>query len=303
MAKLRVKPLPLVLIAVAAIAILVLEIFRGGAGSEFGEFESGARYDSNSDITLNSDRPAALFLPSDYAPEKPVPLLINMHGYGGESARHSSYTYLQLAAKERGLAYIAPDGTTDSLRNQFWNASIACCNFNDVAIDDVAYLKSLIDEASQKVSIDPKRIYLFGHSNGHFMSYKFACSTGGVVAAIAGLAGATDDICDGRPVNILHIHGTEDQTIRYEGGELFEKRYPSVDQTLGQWADINSCKDSSELEFELMESQMGNETTKRIYSCSKAELELWRINNGVHTPTLSRGFADKVLDWLLARTL
>lgn len=287
----------------ALLAILVLEIFRGGAGTEFSEFEGGAAYDSNSDITLNADRPASLFLPLDYSSEKAVPLLINLHGYSGESIGHSSYTFLQAMAKERGLAYVAPDGTIDSLQNQFWNASIACCNFNDVAVDDVAYIKSLINEASQKVSIDPMRIYLFGHSNGHFMSYKFACSTEGIVAAIAGLAGATDEPCNGAPTNILHIHGTADQTILYGGGELFAKRYPSVDETLAQWAGINSCSSSKESDFELMQSTVGEETTKRTYSCSKADLELWRINGGVHTPTLDKEFANKVLDWLLARKL
>lgn len=287
----------------ALLSILALEIFRGGAGSQFGEFESGARYDSNSDITLNADRPAALFLPADYSPDRPLPLLINMHGYGGESDRHSSYTYLQLVAKERGLAYIAPNGSEDSLRNQFWNASTACCNFNDVAIDDVAYLNTLITEASAKVSIDPKRIYLFGHSNGHFMSYKFACSTQGVVAAVAGLAGAVGDSCDGKPTNILHIHGTDDQTILYGGGELFEKGYPSVDTSIAQWSEINACTTSAEKELDLLISTVGNETTNISYSCAEADLELWRINGGVHTPTLDKEFANKVLDWLLARKL
>ena len=297
------RSIPLALVIVAALALLSLEIFRGGAGTDFSEFESGAAYDSNSDITLNPDRPASLFLPLDYSSEKAVPLLINLHGYSGESAVHSSYTFLQLAAKERGLAYIAPDGTIDSLQNQFWNASKACCNFNDVAVDDVAYIKSLIDEASQKVSIDPMRIYLFGHSNGHFMSYKFLCSTKGIIAAVAGLAGATNESCDGRPTNILHIHGTADQTILFGGGDLFGKRYPSVDETLAQWAEINSCSSSKESDFELMQSTVGNETTNRTYSCSKADLELWRINGGVHTPALDKEFANAVLDWLLARKL
>jgi polyhydroxybutyrate depolymerase len=297
------RKIPTSLLFVAIIAVIALEIFRGGAGTEFGEFESGATYDSNSDITLNPDRPASLFLPIDYSSENAVPLLIDLHGYSGESARHSSYTFLQAMAKDRGVAYIAPDGTVDSLRNQFWNASTACCNFNGVAVDDVAYIKSLIDEASQKVSIDLKRIYLFGHSNGHFMSYKFACSTDGIVAAIAGLAGATDQSCKGRPVDVLHIHGSADKTILYDGGELFSKRYPSVDETLAQWAEINSCTDSFEVDFDLMQSMTGAETTNRIYACSKADLELWRINDGVHTPTLDKEFANKILNWLLARKL
>ena len=303
LAKFRFNSLPVALIIIAALALLSLEIFRGGAGTDFSEFENGAAYDSNSDITLNADRPASLFLPIDYSSEKAVPLLINLHGYSGESAVHSSYTFLQAMAKERGLAYVAPDGTIDSLQNQFWNASTACCNFNDIAVDDVAYLKSLIDEASQKVSIDPMRIYLFGHSNGHFMSYKFLCSTEGIIAAVAGLAGATNESCDGRPTNILHIHGTADQTILFGGGDLFGKRYPSVDETLAQWAEINSCSSSKESEFELMQAMVGQETTNRTYSCSKADLELWRINGGVHTPALDKEFANKVLDWLLARKL
>lgn len=304
--KLRIRPLPLVLISIAAIAIIILEIFRAGAGETFGEFESGAQYSSDSDITLNQDRPASLFLPAEYSPENPVPLLINLHGYSGKGSVHSSYTYLQVAAKERGLAYVAPDGNEDSLRNQFWGASTACCNFNNVAVDDVAYLQSLIDEASSMVAIDPKRIYLFGHSNGHFMSYKFACSTQGVVAAVAGLAGAMENTLEGcskSPTNILHIHGTNDQTILYNGGALFQKSYPSVDQTLGQWAEINKCSNPQESPLDLMRSISGDETTSRSYQCGSGDLELWRINDGVHTPTLDRNFADKVLDWLLLRTL
>jgi polyhydroxybutyrate depolymerase len=304
--KVRVKRLPFTLVAVAVIAIVALEIFRAGAGENFTEFESGAQYNADSDITLNEDRPASLFLPANYSAETPVPLLINLHGYTGKGSVHSSYTYLQVAAKEKGLAYVAPDGTEDSLRNQFWNASTACCNFNDVDVDDVAYIKSLIDEAASLVSIDPKRIYLFGHSNGHFMSYKFACSTNGVVAAVAGLAGAMDnnlDNCTKSPTNILHIHGRSDQTILYNGGALFQKPYPSVDQSLAQWSEINSCTNPSEKDFDLMQSMVGSETTNRTYSCTKADLELWRISNGVHTPTLDREFANKVLDWLLARKL
>jgi polyhydroxybutyrate depolymerase len=302
----RIKTVPIALIATGVIAIILLEIFRAGAGETFSEFDSGATYNSDSDISLNEDRPASLFLPTNYSEETPVPLLINLHGYTGKGSVHSSYTYLQEAAKDRGLAYIAPDGIEDSLRNQFWNASTACCNFNNVAVDDVAYLQSLIDEASTLVSIDPKRIYLFGHSNGHFMSYKFGCSTRGVIAAVAGLAGAMEnnlDDCTKSPTNILHIHGTNDQTILYNGGALFQKKYPSVDQTLAQWAEINKCSNPEESSLDLMRSIVGDETTSRAYQCGEGALELWRVNDGVHTPTLDRKFADKVLDWLLLRTL
>jgi len=54
---------------------------------------------------------------------------------------------------------------------RFWNASEACCNFDNNSVDDVAYLQSLISEIQKSYPIDPKRVYLIGHSNGDSWLY------------------------------------------------------------------------------------------------------------------------------------
>ena len=41
------------------------------------------------------------------------------------------------------------------------------------------------------VTVDPQRIYVVGHSNGGFMSYRLACTRADRIAAIVSLAGAT----------------------------------------------------------------------------------------------------------------
>lgn len=267
-----------------------------------------ATIESTQDSTfiVGGDRATYVTLPVGYSREIPAPLLIDLHGYTGTSLSQEQYAKMNLAAQTRGVIYAAPDGLRDSQGNQFWNAFKACCNFNNNPVNDVEFIQSLIDEISSKASVDPKRIYLFGHSNGHFMSYKFACSHPETVAAIAGLAGAMDrdsDSCGATtPVSVLHIHGTSDGTINYAGASLFGNFYTGAAESVRRWAEIDKCLPTPTAgpAFDLLASMQGLETTPTIYSCPDANVELWSIENGTHGPDLDSNFGLKVLDWLLA---
>lgn len=296
------KAIPLLMFAAGLLFLFILETTRSDAGFNRDTFRASSNYSSDAAVVVGGERPAGLFLPSSYVSQTPVPLLINLHGYTGDSQSHSMYTFLQSAAETRGVAYIAPNGLKDSTGSGYWNASDACCNFGGSKVSDVDYINGLIQEISSKVSIDQSRIYLFGHSNGHFMSYKFVCSTDGVVTAIAGLAGAMSSdpqACNKKPMNILHIHGTSDATISFEGGSILGNPYPSVKETVAQWASINSCTNPRQSEFDLLKSMQGAETSQISYTCADKSLELWRINGGVHAPLLDEEFALRTLDWLL----
>ena len=298
----RQKLVPILLFIAAIGFLFALELTRSDAEFDRDTFRASTNYSSEAAVVVGGDRPADLFLPTSYAKETPVPLLINLHGYTGESQSHSIYTFLQAAADKRSVAYIAPNGLKDSAGSRFWNGSSACCNFGGSKVSDVDYINSLIEEISSKVSIDQSRIYLFGHSNGHFMSYKFACSTKDAVTAIAGLAGAMDsdpNACNKEPMNILHIHGTSDQTILYDGGSLLGNPYPSAQQSVDQWSAINSCSKPTESQFDLLQSMQGDDSSAISYTCKQGAVELWRINGGVHVPVLDEGFALRTLDWLL----
>lgn len=87
--------------------------------------------------------------------------------------------------------------------------------------------------------MDDSRVYVIGHSNGGFMSYRMAYEHSDAVAAIVSLAGANH--ADQRdpppyPVHVLQIHGTDDTTILYRGGEINENRYPSAMASVSRWA-------------------------------------------------------------------
>ncbi len=282
---------------------VILTVAQSVSGSgDFSFVPTSSAPEGSSVVELSGERPAELLLPEGYSQEVATPLLINLHGYTGTGASQSAYTFLQDAAFSKGIAYIAPTGSEDSFGSTYWNATTACCDFNNSGVDDVAYIDSLIEKASAAANIDKNRIYLFGHSNGHFMSYAYLCSGTKKIAAVAGLAGAMDPnptLCKATPNNILHIHGMKDGTILFNGGALFGNTYTSAEETVKQWSAINKCSVGAETGQELLTSIAGEDVKARSYNCGAGSLDFWQISEGVHTPALDIDFANKVLDWLL----
>jgi poly(3-hydroxybutyrate) depolymerase len=292
-------------LALLLVTASVIVFANSPASKDFSPRESSESV-SSSVFTVGGDRPTFVTLPSGYLESKPAPLIIDLHGYMSTSINHQRFAMMDSAANKRGVIYAAPDGLPDSQGYQFWNASNACCNFYANPVDDAAFIQSLIDEISSKVSVDLKRIYVFGHSNGHFMTYKFACTHPQTVAAIAGLAGAMD-IADGscgaqEPVSVLHIHGTSDEVINYSGAQIFGNLYTGAEASAKRWAKIDKCslKPAVGAAFDLVASLAGAETVPTVYTCPEAAVELWTITGGAHGPVLDSSFGLKVMDWLLA---
>jgi polyhydroxybutyrate depolymerase len=287
------------------IGAVIVSVAALNAKAPDDEFQQNARIPEGAksiNLTISGDREAELFLPQGYSDKSSVPLLIDLHGYTGTGKSQAAYSFLQEAAYDRGIAYIAPDGLEDTLGSQYWNATTACCDFNRSGVDDVKFIENLIEKVKTSANIDQTRIYLFGHSNGHFMSYAFLCSGTHEIAAVAGLAGAMDPniaTCRANPSNILHIHGEADGTILYDGGALFGNRYTSAIETVKRWAFINGCENPKQSSLDAISAIQGDEMQVESYSCKSGSLDFWTIKNGIHTPTLDISFADNVIDWLM----
>ena len=150
-----------------------------------------------------------------------TPLIISLHGFGGDSAYQATYVPLHERVNTDRFALLLPNGSLNAEGNRFWNPTDECCDGGKSGEDDVAYLTELVANAREIKQFGP--VYFFGYSNGGFMSHHMACKGLPGLRAVAALAGTSyveDSSCDGAPpVSVLHIHGTEDSVILYDGDE------------------------------------------------------------------------------------
>lgn len=227
------------------------------------------------------------YLPPDYDPANPLPVVIALHGRPGNG---SGMAYLfdmnRFAADERYIA-VYPDG----LENE-WNYVRGFQGFPNTGVDDIAFLDALIDDLAHDVSIDHSRIYIAGFSNGGFMAQRVACEApddyAGFAVFGASLFPGFPDLCEqASPRPMLFVHGTRDISIPWEGvrqGNLL-LAYPVLD-TIAFWLEHNECAPDISTR-ELMPSIDSAPTTfARHYafeSCASGQpIEFYAIEGGGH---------------------
>ncbi len=248
-----------------------------------------------------ADRPARVVAPTDFQGSELLPVIVLLHGYSANAMFQDLYLGLSPQVDEAGFVLVLPEGTEDEEGAQFWNATDACCDFDDTGVDDVGHVLSLLDEVERSFPVDPDRISLVGHSNGGYMAYRMACDAGDRIASIAGLAGATwldEHRCgDGPPVHVLHTHGTLDDSVPYEGSA----RAPGAVQSIARWAARAGCDGSANpqtpRDYDL--DLDGAETDVVDYPGCARSVELWTIEGAGHVPSINAAYRTDLVRWLL----
>ena len=223
---------------------------------------------------IGGDRPVTVHVPPGYVAGSPAPLVILLHGYGASGEIEDYYLKITAESDARGFLYAHPDGTIDSTGKRGWNGTDACCDFDAPQVDDSAYLNRVIEQIEERYTVDPKRVFFVGHSNGGFMSHRMACDHADKVAAIVSLAGAQfsdlSKCTPSGPVAVLEIHGTADDTILFGGGETIPGHaYPGAATTISDWASLDGCSataDTSSPALDLERVLAGKETTVTKYA-------------------------------------
>jgi polyhydroxybutyrate depolymerase len=262
---------------------------------------------------IGGDRPVTVQVPSGAMPGVKMPLVILLHGYGVDGTVEELYFEIGTLANKHGFYFAAPSGTVDSMGNYYWNATDACCDFDMKGVDDSTYLSTVITEIEARYPIDPKRVYLVGHSNGGFMSYRMACDHGDQIAAIASLAGAMWDDVSKCPamstVSVAQIHGTNDTEVPYDGAPAmapFPGAVPSAMTTVQDWVTIDGCSptpDTSAPPLDFDGNIPGPETTITRWEqgCKPGGgVELWTMQMGTHIPGITDAGREAIIAFLYA---
>lgn len=259
--------------------------------------------------TIGGERTAKLLLPTNQGDE-PLPLVLSLHGYGADAETQDWYFGMSARIPAYGFALIAPQGTTDSQGNAFWNATDGCCNFYGSEVDDYAWLNQLVAEAREIVEVSG--VYVVGYSNGGFMSYRLACDGLDGLVAIASLAGSSygdsGRCAEASPVSVLQIHGTDDMQIPYDGTLEYEGGYPGAVELVTRWAVRAGCNVDSVLvpgSLDLEATIDGAETSVlriRDRCADGITIELWTIEGADHFPSFQDDWPDRLLRWLFSES-
>ncbi len=167
-------------------------------------------------------RSYVIHLPGGREPAAPAALVLVLHGGGGNAENAARMSRMDAKADREGFVAVYPNGTGGPMgRFLTWNAW-RCCGIALVkGVDDVAFIRAVVDKVAREHPIDRKRIYATGLSNGGMMAYRLGCEAADIFAAIAPVAGAlnTGDCRPFSPVSVIVFHGTEDGHVRFEGGK------------------------------------------------------------------------------------
>jgi polyhydroxybutyrate depolymerase len=246
-------------------------------------------------------------VPVDFDPASPTPLVIFLHGYGASGAANNLLFALSDEVDPRGFVLLLPNGTVDEEGSQFWNGTDRCCDHFNTGVDDVAYLSSLIEEAQARYTIS--HVGVMGHSNGAYMTHRFACDRANVVDAFASLAGATwQDASQCEPdatVAALEMHGTEDPDVLIDGepGDDERPAYPGSVETIARWAALNGCDPTPQAgenqDFSRDVAGAETEVTRHPTCNEGGTAELWTIVDEGHVPAFNDAWRTALFDHLL----
>lgn len=287
---------------------LLLALWIAACGSSAtGPADMAPEFPTDPASEVGGERPAAVYRPSDYDSAQSYPLVLLLHGFGSIGWVQDAYFGTSAIVDEKQFVLVVPDGTLNANGSRFWNGTPACCGAGS-GVDDVGYLRDLIEETSGEYNIDASRVYFVGHSNGGFMSYRMACEASDIVTAIASLAGATfateEECAPDEPVSVLQIHGTDDATILYDGGRNTGGGYPSASESVRRFAAIARCELNSPTDLPrldlLLDQGADTDVTRYESGCvDGVDAELWSMPGAPHIPGISPNFSRSVLDWLL----
>lgn len=161
-----------------------------------------------------------------------VRTVLDIHGFSSFATEQLDRSKWDDMADAETFVVVAPDGV-----DRAWNAG----GLGSADIDDVAFIRAVVEEVTSELCIDEKRVYATGHSNGGAMTHKLGCEAADILAAIAPICGWTSGSCKpSRAIAVAAVRSLQDGTVQYNGGGIA----PSAQADLDVWLGANQCADT-----------------------------------------------------------
>jgi polyhydroxybutyrate depolymerase len=218
----------------------------------------------------------------------PTPMLIALHGGGGDADFQANDAKYKLIGKSEQAGFIAvfPNGYSrfPSGILATWNAGTCCGAAQKNNVNDVGFIREVIHRMERQASIDPRRIFATGMSNGAMMSWRLACEAP-EIRAIAPVAGTdnTTNCRPPRPVPVIEFHALDDDHVLFNGGygekSIAKVDFISVPASQAKWVQI----DRADANARRVLTVSGAHCDLHVPKASGAPVELCVTDSGGHS--------------------
>jgi polyhydroxybutyrate depolymerase len=195
----------------------------------------------------------------DRPTEREQALLLVLHGAFSDPDDMRRQGSFDRVANRDDFLFVFPEGTGPAASDLSWNAEFCCRSAMREAVDDISFLDLIVETIAAETSIDRRRIYVSGVSNGALLAYRWGAMRADKVAGIAAVAGAIGGrkgflqpevtlAPPARPVSVLIFHARDDPFFPHGGGialklllRLPGRASTSVADAIAFWTRRNGC--------------------------------------------------------------
>ncbi|MBA56947.1 MAG: hypothetical protein CMK89_21065 [Pseudomonadales bacterium] len=282
------------------ILTLLLGLFAGGCSSRTLTPESAPDSPGRYPLSIKVDgleRSFIVHLPAAYDGKKPLPVVVMLHGGGGNAKATNWETGWTDKADQAGFIAVFPNAaarnpnrrSSFALNPQLWNDGSDRFYPDQTVVNDVRFLEALLDTLAASFAVNERRVYLTGFSNGASMSFLAAAKVPHRIAAIAPVAGACwiDPGALQPAVSMLYITGSDDPLNLIEGGSprlangnsdaVRSKPKPPVRESILKWVKALGLSERSRL----LEQENG--VTREVFGDRDVEVVYIRVEGLGHT--------------------
>jgi polyhydroxybutyrate depolymerase len=251
-------------------------------------------------------RTCLVHLPPAWDGNRPLPVVIAMHGAGGNGAGMAASTGFSALADEKGFVIAYPQGMGG------WSALFGKpipgghgAQTDDV--DDVGFIRTLIDRLRESYHVDPARLYACGHSSGAYMAYRVAIELSDRVAAVGVVNGSMgirllDDKpsieqipTPSTPISIIHVRGATDGIVKAEGGQTVRVLAKSANDCVQHFVKADGCDANGR---ETLDKEHGVLRTRYTGGKAGTEVEMVVVKKAGHPwPGPKEGFSTTEELW------
>ncbi|MDQ1401704.1 MAG: polyhydroxybutyrate depolymerase [Actinomycetota bacterium] len=231
-------------------------------------------------VTLSFDgkiRDYVLRVPTTYDGTKAAPVIFDFHGWGSTGTQQLVYGSYSGPSDRDGVLLVAPNGIGQG-HDRHFNIALQAS-----PTDDVAFVRTILDQLEARLCIDPSRVFSSGMSDGGAMTSALACRASDRFAAFGPVAAVLygPTCTPPRPVPIAAFMGNADPVIPFNGGAVHccgAAVLPAAPDSMAGWAAHNHCGPPAE-------QRLSTNVLLRVWAgCADGgDVRFYIIEGGGHT--------------------